>query len=98
MFSFVAEVTTIFDVLVLQKSVEYNLRNGTSFSKVVADMVCGDKEVEDVVYVKLLGETPIFSACFFKHVPWCSQLKEGHRDFGIGSVALFSLVFDNYVR
>ena len=72
MLSFVTQITTVFDVLILQERVEYYLWDSTGFPNVVTDVIGGDKEVEQVVYIKALGKPLMFSASLFKHVSRCS--------------------------
>lgn len=71
MFSRIAEIVTVFDVQILQKRIKYHLCNGFGFPNVIADVISGDKEVEEVINIEALGKPLIFPASLVEHVPWC---------------------------
>lgn len=76
MLSLVAEVPTVFDILICQERFKHDLRDNIGIANVIADVVCSDEKIEKIISVEAFRKPLMFSTCLLKHVACCSQFKK----------------------
>src|SRR5258706_15243171 len=74
----ITKVSTVLDVLIVDKTVRRRLIFSPGFLDVVTNMVSRNEEVEDVFNIEIGGQARMLSLRSIKHVAWSSEFQECH--------------------